>query len=233
MANRILLLLMALLCSVGIYCQELPQFTNSDFDGWSYNNPNVPLSSTNIAGGKIKLYIDKNGLVLTLTSPEFACQGIDSINANVAWYMKAVNDGNFDLAKTALTMAIDDETGTPLDSVTVLPPAEVSPTLTLSLPVPAGVEVARLRFVSWQADVVSSGAIKRALLTAVTSSHQDDDPDGDADGNGTFNISDVTLAIQYILNGHADINLAAADMDRSGEVNISDIIQMIQKLLYN
>lgn len=231
---RILLLtcLAMLLGAIGAHGQQLPQFTADDNEGWIYNNPNVPITSSNIAGGRIKLYVDKNGLVLSLVSPAFDCQSIDSIDASVIWYLKAINDSSFDLSKTALTMAIDDDMGNPVDSVTVVPTTSSSTlTLKLSLPVPSGLQTARLRFVSWKANVVSSGAIKRAIITAVTNSQPPTSPDGDADGNGVFNISDVTLTIQYLLNGSADINLQAVDMDASGDVNISDVVAIIQKLL--
>ena len=57
---------------------------------------------------------------------------------------------------------------------------------------------------------------------------------GDLDGNGTVNISDVTLLIQYLLAGSADdINLDAADFNADGAVNVTDATEIIQMLLTN
>jgi hypothetical protein len=52
---------------------------------------------------------------------------------------------------------------------------------------------------------------------------------GDADGNGTVNISDVVFLINYIFAGGAAPNpLAAGDANCSGGINISDAVYLIQ-----
>ena len=57
---------------------------------------------------------------------------------------------------------------------------------------------------------------------------------GDLDGNGTVNISDVTLLIQYLLDGSADeINLDAADFNADGATNVTDATEIIYMLLSN
>ena len=213
--------------------QQLPQFNSNEFQGWTYNNPNVELTSNNIGRGKIVLYKNQAGLVLTLTSPLFTCQGMDSIHATVSWYTKGYADPSFDLSKAALTMALDDESGTALDSVTVHPTTlGSSHELDLSVPVPTGVSAARLRFVSCEADVVSGGAIKRAIITAVAASPHDEPIPGDVDGNGAVNITDAIAVINYILsNDSGGIDLTAADMDGNGTVNITDAIALINRIL--
>ena len=199
--------------------QELPQFTASNFEGWEYNNPGIPLSTTDIARGNIVLYVTRQGLVLQLTSPLFSCQGIDSIEASLIWFTQYYYDSSFDLDKTALTMAIDDETGTALDSVHY-------PVIRLA--VPHGLNTARLRFVSWKADVVSCGAIKRALLTGIASTPHDDPQPGDIDNNGVVNISDATLLIQALM---LEQQVPNADFDGNGVVNITDATLLIDYVL--
>lgn len=55
---------------------------------------------------------------------------------------------------------------------------------------------------------------------------------GDVDGNGTVGITDVTVLIDFILNGDTEgINLAAADVDGDGKVNISDVTFLIDFIL--
>ena len=55
---------------------------------------------------------------------------------------------------------------------------------------------------------------------------------GDVDGNGKVNISDVTALIDYLLNGDAsEISLSDADCDGNGAVNISDVTDLIDYLL--
>lgn len=231
MMRNIITLLAVILVTTMLSAQELPQFTSGNFDGWTYNNPGVQLNSSNIAGGKIVLYVNSQGDVLTLTSPLFECHGIDSIEASVVWYTSSFRDSDFDLSKTALTMAIDDVAGNPLDSATTVPTVLGSThSLTVKLAVPARTDTARLRFVSWQADHVSSGAIKRALITGIAATTPpDDDPiPGDVDGNGVVNISDVTMLIQAVLNSSEITN---GDFDGNGVVNITDVTQLIDQVL--
>ena len=216
--------------------QSLPQFSSSSFEGWEYNNPGITLTSSNIGGGKIVLYKASNGLMLTLISPEFSCAGIDSISSVVTWYTKNISNSSFDLSRTALTLAIEDGEGLPLDSVTVVPTTHgvSTHTLAFTIAVPQGLTRARMRFVSWDANVVSCGAIRVATFTAISSTTPPPPPDtlpGDVDGDGVVNISDVTALIDYLLGASSPIDMDNADVDADGHINISDVTTLIDKLL--
>jgi hypothetical protein len=51
---------------------------------------------------------------------------------------------------------------------------------------------------------------------------------GDADGNGTFNISDAVRLINYIFaGGLAPDPLCEGDADGNGSINISDAVKLI------
>ena len=90
----------------------------------------------------------------------------------------------------------------------------------------------QLRFVSWQADVTSCGAVKSVELAPVSASPQPGVIPGDVDNNGIVSITDVTELIDYLLSGDsAAINTAAADVDRDGNINIADVTSLIDKLL--
>lgn len=226
-----LFILLALLLPLAAAAQQLPQFSFTEYEGWSYNNPNVPLDEDRIANGKIVLYKDSQGRVLTLTSPDFLCQGIDSIKATVDWYTPSFNSSSFDLSKASLTMTIDNVDGTPIDSVTVTTPKKASKhTLKLTLPMPQGLTSARLRFLSWTGDLISCGAVRSITLTAAGSSPQVV-IEGDADGDGHISISDVTCLIDYLLSSNTPINLANADVNRDGNITIADVTALIDKLL--
>ena len=230
--KNLLFLCTAVMMSVTAWAQQLPQFSSSSFDDWTYNG--VALNMTNIVNGKITLYISRQGKVLNLISPVFQCQDMDSIAAEVLWYTQNFFDSNFVLSKTALTMAIDDVEGNPIDSVTCVPTkADVSnQILRLTLAVPQGLVNGMLRFVSWQADVTSCGAVKSVDLTPVSASPQPGVIPGDVDNNGVVNITDVTELIDYLLQGDsATINAAAADVDCDGYINIADVTTLIDKLL--
>lgn len=232
MKKIIFFLLVLTACSSLAAAQELPQFKSSTLEGWVYNNPNVELNSSNVSNGRIVLYVTTQGEVYTLISPEFSCQGIDSIAASIIWYTPTFNQSGFDINKTALTMAIDDADGQPVDSVTCTPTVMASSqTLTMTLAVPAGLNQAKLRFVSWKANVLSSGAIKRALFTAITSSQHEVIP-GDVDGDGKVGMDDLAVMINYMLTFQAEgIDMQNADVDCSGNVGMDDLAELIIILL--
>ena len=212
--------------------QSLPQFTYDNYDGWSYNNPGLDLNGDNIGDGRIVLYVSTAGVVLQLISPSFSCQGIDNITSTVTWFTRNIANSEFDLARTALTLAIDDVEGNPMDSVTVTPttPGVRTHVLDFTIPVPKGLTTARLRLVAWRANVVSCGAVRSATFAAESSSVPTT-LTGDVDGSGTVNISDVTTLIDYLLNNDTVINRENADVDGDGTINISDVTALIDTLL--
>ena len=53
---------------------------------------------------------------------------------------------------------------------------------------------------------------------------------GDANGDGTVNIADVTALIDYLL-GSGSVNVDAADINGDSTVNIADVTALIDKLL--
>ena len=212
--------------------QSLPQFTYDNYDGWSYNNPGLELNGDNIGDGRIVLYVSTAGVVLQLISPSFSCQGIDNITSTVTWFTRNIANSEFDLSRTALTLAIDDVEGNPMDSVTVTPttPGVRTHVLDFTIPVPKGLTTARLRLVAWRANVVSCGAVRSATFAAESSSAPTT-LTGDVDGSGTVNISDVTTLIDYLLNNDTVINRENADVDGDGTINISDVTALIDTLL--
>ena len=57
---------------------------------------------------------------------------------------------------------------------------------------------------------------------------------GDVDHDGSVNIADVTMLMDYLLSHNANgIDLDAADCDLSGDINITDAIKIIDYILYN
>ena len=54
---------------------------------------------------------------------------------------------------------------------------------------------------------------------------------GDVDDNGSVNITDVTILINYVLSGNATINFANADCDSSKSINITDVTMLINYVL--
>ena len=208
-----------LVMSLMALAQETPSYSYNNYDGWTYSGGELPASS-------VFLYKTSQGNVLTLVSPYFSCQGIDSIAVVVTW--RSYDPG------TALTTAIDDQEGHPVDSVTSRPSSSTAiQFFNFAIPISAhGLTSARLRFVSWDAVVDNAGAIIKVETHAITGSHGDLLP-GDIDNNGETTIADVTTLIDYLLSGSSAIaiNLENADVNRDGEVGIGDVTALIDMLL--
>ena len=220
----LLTILLALPIGATAQQQQLPQFAYNNYEGWTYNG--VGLTSSNIGNWHITIYVTKGNVALTLGSPLFSCQGLDSIHADVSWKSMSIN--------VPLTMAIDDADGHPLDSVSCYPTLAVTApqTLSMTLPVPDGVTTAMLRFVSWEANVNNGGAVNKVVLTGLQATEAPTVPTGDVDSDGRITISDVTALINYLLGGDASgINLDAADTDADGHITIGDVTSLINILL--
>lgn len=228
---HIILALVALI-SATTAAQQLPQFAYDDYAGWNYNNPGVALTPGNIAGGKIFLYVGQDGHVLKLTSTKVCCTGLDSIKATINWYTPSFRNPDFDLSRTALTLAIDDSHGTPIDSVTCTPTTTGTSrhSLNLAIAVPGDADSIQMRMVCWQANVLSSGAIKQASFEAVIAPSQ---PAmlGDVDGDGELSVSDVVMMINHILGTSMLNDTSQCDLDHDGDVNVSDVTRLIAMIL--
>ena len=56
---------------------------------------------------------------------------------------------------------------------------------------------------------------------------------GDADGNGTVGVEDVTDLVDFLLSADASgINMQAGDVDGNGEVTIADVADIIDYILF-
>lgn len=232
MKKNIMPLLVMACIAMAAMGQQVPQFAYDDFEGWTYNNPGMPLTPNNISGGKIFLYVGQDGLVLMLTSPQFCCTGMDSITARVNWYTPSFRDPGFELSRTALTLAIDNEQGSPIDSVTCIPTTTGTSRhwLNFAIAVPPSVNTIRMRLVSWQANVVSSGAVKQATFEAVSTPSP---PPllGDVDGDGELSVSDVAMVINQALGITHHDDITPFDLDHDGEVGVSDVSMLISMVL--
>ena len=219
MKQRLLLVLVlftAILC-----CAQVPQFSSSEYDGWIYNNPNIPLEQNTIINNKIALYVVSNGLVLSLTSPAFTCQMGEYIDMEVQWITPQWQNENFLVEWVALTAALLDENGMTVDSVTCIPdPVSRTNHLNMSLTVPRSIQQARLRFVAWKSIVSNCGIIREIKTTCGNRA--------DVNGDGEVSIADINAIINVILGlDETPEMILKADVNGDGAVNIPDVNKVI------
>lgn len=204
---------------------QVPQFSADEFAGWNYSNPAIELNTTTILGNRIVLYTTSTGLALTLTSPEFHCNGGQTIDMMVTWITDQWESAGFDVSKVGLTAALLNANGVAVDSVTFTPDS-VGRTnkVPLSIAVPRGMTKARLRFASWKGDVNSNGAVRQIVMTSKLK--------GDVNLDGEISIADVNAIIGVILKTETDDGvISRADVNGDREVSIADLNEVVNIIL--
>jgi len=211
-----MMMLMAL-CMQG----QVPQFSPNEYEDWVYTNPGIELNHDNIQANRIVLYTNSEGLPLTLISPRFDCRTGQTIDMTVTWVTRFWSSEDFVVSKAGLTAAIIDQNGEAVDSVTFTPTSLARENqVNLSLYVSHGFKNARLRFASWKADIVSSGAIRRLVATSSFKA--------DVNLDGEVTVADVNAIIGIIIGGATDDELNdRADVNGDGEVSLADINAVI------
>ena len=210
--------------SVGAWSQ-VPQFTSTDYEDWVYNNPSIELNTTNILANRIVLYTTSTGLIQDLISPVFDSYAGQTIDMSLIFVTDQWKSASFVKSKVALTAALLNEQGATVDSVTWVP-TDIGRYnyLNMSLRVSRTLRNARLRFVSWKADVNSSGAIRQITATSALR--------GDVNLDGEVTVADVNAIIDVIVKDETDPELLSrADVNQDGEVSIADINNVVDILL--
>ena len=217
--KRLLILLIAV--HAVVLCKaQVPQFSPREFSDWTYSNPAIELTQSNILANRIVLYTTSEGLQLTLTSPLFTCHPGQAINMTVTWITDQWQSEGFNVSKVALTATLLDASGAPVDSVTYVPTSvSRTNTLDLSLVVPRGQTSARLRFASWSADVNSNGAVRQIVMTSALT--------GDVNLDGEVTVADVNAVLDVILGADDEALRRRADVDGDGEVSVADVNRVV------
>lgn len=204
---------------------QLPQFSPYNYFDWVYNNPNIGLDQDNILGNRIVLYVSSDGYPLTLTSPTFDSHAGQVIDMDVTWVTKHWQHEDFVVARAGLTAALINSQGVAIDSVTFTPTQLGRENhLNLSLRVSHTVPNARLRFASWKADVISSGAVRQIVMNASFPA--------DVNLDGEVSLADINAIIAVIAGENGDPDLVTrADVNRDGEVSLADINAVIDAIV--
>lgn len=210
--------------SIGAWSQ-VPQFSSTNYADWIYANPAIELNTTNILANRIVLYTTTTGLMHTLTSPAFDCYAGQTIDMHVIWVTDMWKNESFVASKAALTVALLNDQGVTVDSVTWTPTSVSRYNyVDLSLNVSRTLKPARLKFVSWKADVISSGAVRQIDAVSILR--------GDVNSDGEITVADANAVIDAILKDDANPELMSlADVNRDGEVTVADVNRVVDLIL--
>ena len=219
---------MAALVATGMAAQELPQFSQTSFEGWTYTRDDVELNTYNISTNRIYLYYNADiSRAYTLLSPSFDVDAkVDSIVATVTYHTPDYDQSNFVLRKTALTLATIDDEGYSRDSTTVVPTVKQrTHTLRVAVPHRKYVERERLRLAGWDADVNSCGAVRTVTLALVSNFDR-----YDVNNDQAVDVGDVNTLLEAILAGD---NSKALDLNGDGTLDVGDVNLLLEYLLNN
>ena len=207
----------------------LLQFDLNHFDGWTYHRHDVVLDHDLIAYNKVTLFTAASGEQYTLESPEFSCQGIDTLKVQ----MKYILDPGFNPNKVAPRVQVLDKQGNVLRSVDIPVLAEViTQTLESMIPV-TGLTDATLLFSAPNAREVEEvfPVVKAVIVLGATTSGSEHKP-GDVTGDGVVDVSDVNVVINVMLGKNQDPEVVVwCDINGDGMVDVSDVNLVINLML--
>lgn len=201
---------------------SLAVFNLSSYEDWYYNRSDVELNTDNISHLRIKLF-NRNGEVLSLTSPVIDCSGYDSLSVEVE-YVVIEQDG-IDYKKLPLTVSMLNEGLEPIDSKTsAVNKGSYVNNLTFNFNIPSTQNSCRFKLAALKADKDSNGAVRTIVIKGYKSSII-----GDVNSDGIVDITDVNALVNMIIT---NINTGRkGDVNGDGCVDVSDINFIINLLL--
>lgn len=232
MMKKFYLLLMMMLTASDMLAAtsdtQLLQFDLNHFEDWTYHRQDVVLDHDLIAHNRVTLFTAKSGQQYTLESPEFSCQGIDSVKVQINYIL----DEDFDATKVAPRVDVLDKQGNVVRSVDIPVRANVViQTLEAMISV-SGLDDVTLLFLAPNAkeEEVVFPAIKAVKAWGSTSSETV--RPGDVNGDGRVDVSDVNIVINVMLGKLQDDEVKAlCDLNVDGRVDVSDVNAVINLML--
>ena len=207
----------------------LLRFGPNYLDGWTYHRANMLLTRENLQLNRITLFTSTSGEHCTLESPQFDCEGIDSLRVEIDYKL----DPGFNATKVAPQVDLLDADGTVVSTVTgSVEAAIISQTITVTLPVSLAGD-ATLLFSAPRA-LESEGTFPAVKGIRVWVLLPDVTPlPGDVNGDGTVDVADVNSIINIML-GKEEVTptlLSQADLTGDGNVDVSDVNAVINAML--
>ena len=221
-----LIVVAAVLMVVTAAAQQVPGFSQTNYDGWTYTRDDVELNTDNISHNRIFLYYStEEQRAYALLSPMFAVDSkVDSIVATVTYHTPDYDQKNFVLKKTALTVATIDADGYSRDSVAVTPVVKQrTHSLRIAVPHRKYVTQERLRLAGWDADVNSCGAVRTVSIELVSNFDR-----YNVNGDAAVDVGDVNALLTGIVAGAAN---AQHDLNGDGSVDVGDVNVLLEYIL--
>ena len=214
-------LLAVLPCASWAGESTLVEFNLSSYDDWYYNRSDVELNAESISHQRVKLFRTSNGIDLTLTSPVFDCNGLDSIAVDVEY---VVTQGVENYAKLPLTIMFIDEESTVGTVTQGVEKNSLVNQLSASFTVAASQSKGQIRLMALKADTGSNASVRSVVVTGFSHNLT-----GDVNGDGVVDITDVNALVNAIAAGvSAEIN---TDVNGDGVTDITDVNAVINMLL--
>jgi len=222
--RNILLLVVALASLTSSAGNVLAQFDLNHFEDWTYTRPGYDMTRPDIGANRINLYKDNVGVDYTLISPLIEKGGAQAITVDIEAYSQTYDDSKYNAYKASPTIELLDSAGNVVNSVFYKFETEelerfINIRFDLSV---CPSNSFKVRLACWNADVDTPLSVKRVLIEQAYN--------GDVNGDGAVNASDVTAIYNYILNGDTS-NVATSDVNGDGSINASDVTAVYSIIL--
>jgi hypothetical protein len=218
-------------CFAAAHATELLMFTPTNYQDWVYNNPSYPIDGDNITHNHINLFRDGE-TDYVLLSPQFSCQGIDTLTVDLVGITYFYYTSEFSPLKSSPTVELLDEQGNVLMSVYhKVSTAELDRSFYTEFDIKelSQRENLTLRFACWKANTYSALSVRRIIVNGKEASST---VAGDVNGDGVCNSSDVTALYQFILNNDSS-KIVNGDQNDDQTINSSDVTAVYKIILGN
>ena len=227
MKKTITLALAMILCCAVAHGDELLQFSQNSFDGWTYTRDDVELNKDLISHNRVYLYKDVDE-DYTLVSPVFSIDGVDGLQVDVVAYSTLWNDPAYNATKGSPTVELLDAEGNVLQSVFYkFATKELERNFSVAFAVNSlSVTDVRLRLACWDANMTCALSARRVFINSV------DAPavEGDVNGDGECTGSDVTALYNFILYND-NSSIVNGDLNNDGDITGSDVTAVYNIIL--
>lgn len=220
-----LLFSLALICiALAAGATQYAVFNQNSFEGWIYTRSNVTLTTDFISSYKVTIYKNSAGKDFTLISPSFDTNGQSTIRVKFDWKSTTYGEENYNLTKNSPYIELLDLN----DNVIAqcyhqLKEPKIIHDIDVVVKMPANsTGPIKVRIAAWNADTNTPGAVKHVEIS--------NQVNGDVNGDGMINVSDITKLVNVIL-GIIDLPSEFADVNGDGTVNVSDITALVNIIL--
>ena len=170
------------------------------------------------------IFKNSAGKDFTLISPSFNTNGQSTIRVKFDWKSTTYGEDNYSLTKNSPYIEVLDLNDNVIAQCYYqLKEAKIIHDIDVVVKIPGNsTGPVKVRIAAWNADTNTPGAVKHVEIS--------NQINGDVNGDGAINVSDITALINVIM-GITSLPTEFADVNGDGAINVSDITALINIIM--